>query len=158
MVKMLIESMEKPFEPERPEENIMISGDIFQSKSIAPMLIGQLLDTSFDDPEYLYELKWDGVRCLAYLEDGAVELRNKRNLRVSALYPELMQIHQQIKGRKRCILDGELIVLKDGKTQFFEVLRRALMNDKTKIQLLARRYPQALLPLIFYIMARQLDQ
>lgn len=65
----------------------MISGDIFQSKSIAPMLIGQLLDTSFDDPEYLYELKWDGVRCLAYLEDGAVELRNKRNLRVSALYP-----------------------------------------------------------------------
>lgn len=52
-----------------------------------------------------------------------------------------MQIHQQIKGRKRCILDGELIVLKDGKIQFFEVLRRALMNDKTKIQLLARRYP-----------------
>lgn len=120
----------------------MMETDIFQSKSLTPMLIGQLMNTAFDDPEYLYELKWDGVRCLAYLEeDGAVELRNKRNLRVNALYPELMQIQKQIKGQKRCILDGELVVLKDGKPKFFEIQRRALMTDKTKIQLLASRHP-----------------
>ena len=107
------------------------------------------MNTAFDDPEYLYEMKWDGVRCLAYLEDGAVELRNKRNLRVNAHYPELMQISQNIKRQKRCILDGELIVLKDDKPQFFEVQRRAIISDQTKIQIISSRYPVSFVPFDF---------
>ena len=43
--------------------------DLFDSKNIKPMLIGKEM-APFDDPKYMYELKWDGERCVAYLEIG----------------------------------------------------------------------------------------
>lgn len=112
--------------------------DIFESKNIKPMLIGEVQD-AFDDPDYIYELKLDGVRCLAYLDENGVDLRNKRNMKVSPLYPELMSIHKQVK--KRCILDGELIVVKNGKPDFPEMQRRSLMTNKFRIELAASKLP-----------------
>lgn len=112
--------------------------DIFDSKSLSPMLIGEERE-AFDSPDYTYELKLDGVRCLAYLGDGKAELINKRKLRVSPIYPELKEIYRQVEGR--CILDGELTVLKEGKPEFFEVQRRALMSDPFKIKLAAAQFP-----------------
>jgi len=112
--------------------------DIFETKNIKPMLIGEIQD-AFDSPDYIYELKLDGVRCIAYLDNTGVELRNKRNLRVSPIYPELKEIHKQVK--KRCILDGELIVVKDGKPDFSEMQRRSLMTNKFRIELAASKLP-----------------
>jgi len=72
--------------------------DIWDSKNIKPMLIGEMQD-AFDSPDYIYELKLDGVRGIAYLDsNGTTGLRNKRNLRVSPIYPELSNIHKQIKN------------------------------------------------------------
>lgn len=112
--------------------------DLFDTKNIAPMLIGSE-GPAFDSPDYIYELKLDGVRCLAYLDKDGVELRNKRNLRVSSIYPELSDLHRQIKTR--CILDGELLVMKDGRPFFSEMQRRALMRDPFKIRLAAMKLP-----------------
>lgn len=112
--------------------------DIFEEKNIAPMLIGAD-GAAFDSPDYIHELKLDGVRCLAYLDKSGVELRNKRNLRVAAIYPELAGIHKQVKTR--CILDGELIVMKDGAPIFAEIQRRALMSDPFKTHLAAAKLP-----------------
>ena len=97
--------------------------DIWENKNLKPMLIGA--DSGpFDDPDYLFELKLDGERCLAYLSKDGTELRNKRNMRLLPKFPELSQLHRQVK--KNCILDGELAVIKDGKPNFFEVLRPVL--------------------------------
>ncbi|QWT56051.1 non-homologous end-joining DNA ligase [Christensenella sp. MSJ-20] len=113
--------------------------DLFEQKSIAPMLIGASGE-AFDSPDYIYELKLDGVRCVAYLDPKTgTELRNKRNLNVTAAYPELREIHTQVK--KRCILDGEVLVIKDGKPDFSEMQRRALMGDPFKIRLAADALP-----------------
>ena len=43
------------------------------------MLISQM-QAPFDDADWIYELKLDGCRCVAYLEEGRVVLRNKRNM------------------------------------------------------------------------------
>jgi len=112
--------------------------DIFETKNIKPMLIGEIQD-AFNSPDYIYELKLDGVRCIAYLDNTGTELRNKRNLRVSSIYPELNEIHKQVK--KRCILDGELIVVKDGKPDFNEMQRRSLMTNKFRIELASSKFP-----------------
>lgn len=112
--------------------------DIFESRNIKPMLIGKMQD-AFDSPDYIYELKLDGVRCLAYLDNMGVDLRNKRNLRVSSIYPELQNIHKQVK--KRCILDGELVVNREGKPDFQEMQRRTLMTNKFRIELAASKLP-----------------
>lgn len=93
----------------------------------------------FDDPEYLYELKLDGIRCLAYVERGKVTLRNKRNKDVTSVYPELSEIWRCV--AKRCILDGELVVFTDGKPDFYAVQRRSLMADSFRIRLAAKKNP-----------------
>jgi len=85
--------------------------DIFESKNIKPMLIGEMQE-AFDSLDYIYELKLDGERCIAYLDQDLVtELRNKRNVEMLSKVPELSNIHKQVKNR--CILDGELIVIKN---------------------------------------------
>ena len=112
--------------------------DIFESKGIKPMLIGEMQE-AFNSLDYIYELKLDGLRCIAYLDKNVTELRNKRDIKMLAKVPELSQIHKQVKCR--CILDGELIVIKDGKPDFFEIQRRSLMANTFKIQLAASKLP-----------------
>lgn len=112
--------------------------DLFESKNIKPMLIGEMQE-AFDSPDYIYELKLDGERCIAYLDKDNTELRNKRNVKMLAKVPELSNIHKQIKHR--CVLDGELIVIKDGKPNFFEIQRRSLMSNTFKIQLASAKLP-----------------
>ena len=113
--------------------------DLFDSKNIKPMLIGKEM-APFDDPNYIYELKWDGERCVAYLEPGRPpELRNKRNVRMLSKVPELAVISKQVK--KRCILDGELFILKDSRPDFSLIQRRSLMSDRFKIELDSKHNP-----------------
>ncbi|MDR3665538.1 MAG: RNA ligase family protein, partial [Ignavibacteriaceae bacterium] len=112
--------------------------DLFEGKNIKPMLIGEIQE-AFDNPDYIYELKLDGERCIAYLDKDSTDLRNKRNIKMLAKVPELSNIHKQVNCR--CILDGELIVIKGGKPNFFEIQRRSLMSNSFKIQLASSKLP-----------------
>ncbi|NNU78236.1 RNA ligase family protein [Clostridium estertheticum] len=112
--------------------------DIFENKNIKPMLIGENQE-AFDSPDYIYELKLDGERCIAYLDKDVTELRNKRNMKMLAKVPELSKIHKQVKHR--CILDGELIIIRDGVPDFYEIRRRSLMSNTFKIQLASSKLP-----------------
>ena len=102
------------------------------------MLISELREP-FDDPEFLYELKLDGERCIAYLDRDGTVLQNKRALILNARYPELTQLHRAAK--EKCILDGELAILVDGKPAFSEVQRRSQMTNPFKIELAMRKHP-----------------
>ncbi|MCI8540326.1 MAG: DNA ligase [Erysipelotrichaceae bacterium] len=93
---------------------------------------------AFDDPDYLYELKLDGTRCLAYL-DQDTQLYNKRRFALSYKFPELSQLHTYVK--RRCILDGELYVYQHQRVDFFASQRRSLLNDPFKIRMAAAKFP-----------------
>lgn len=113
--------------------------DLFVEKNIKPMLIG-VESEPFDDPAFIYELKVDGERCIAYLDPSSgTDLRNKRNIRMLPKVPELMRLHENV--RRRCILDGELAVITDGRPDFFAIQRRSLMTNSQKIKLAAKRQP-----------------
>jgi len=111
--------------------------DLFEEKNIKPMLISELTEP-FNDPDWIYELKLDGIRCIAYL-DQVTELRNKRNLSLLPKVPELTNIYKQVS--ERCILDGELVVLKNGVPDFFELQKRALTTNRFKIELSSGNFP-----------------
>lgn len=53
--------------------------------------------------------------------------------------PELTEIHRQVSYR--CIFDGELAVIKDGKPDFYEIQSRSLMSNPLKIELAATKTP-----------------
>ena len=112
--------------------------DIFDNKDIEPMLIGEECEP-FDSADWLYELKLDGERCIAYLSSDSTELRNKRNEKMLPKMPELSNIHTYIKNK--CILDGELSIIKNGQPDFFEIQRRSLMSNPIKIGIASKINP-----------------
>lgn len=114
--------------------------DLFDSRGASPMLIAEQMQ-AFDDPNWIYELKLDGFRCLAYIDRGMVDLRNKRNMRMLLKFPELKDIWENVKGN--CILDGEIVVLVNSVPDFYRLQKRTLLTDKFKIDMEGHRYPAA---------------
>lgn len=112
--------------------------DIFDKRAAEAMLIADQSEP-FDDPNYLFEIKFDGIRCLAYLDKEFTDLRNKRNKELNIHYPELTNLHNYV--NEKCILDGEIISLTNGKPDFYKVQKRALTTDLFKIELSIRNSP-----------------
>ena len=112
--------------------------DLFEGRGASPMLIARQMD-AFDDPEWIFELKMDGFRCLAYISQGTVDLRNKRNMQMLSKFPELSGVHKNIKGNG--IFDGEIVVLVNGVPDFYRLQKRTILTDPFKIDLEASRYP-----------------
>lgn len=111
--------------------------DAFSQHLLSPMLIADE-KPAFNDANYIYELKLDGTRCLAYL-DKDTKLFNKRKLQITNQFPELSQLHTMVKHR--CVLDGELFVYHHEHVDFFASQRRSLMKDPFKIRLAAAQTP-----------------
>ncbi len=76
---------------------------------IEPML-ATLAEHAFSDPNWLFEIKWDGVRALAWIADGAVTLRSRNNIDITKRYPELAALPKVFAARQ-AILDGEIVAL-----------------------------------------------
>lgn len=93
---------------------------------LAPMLPRMGWLPADADGAYAFEFKWDGVRTLAYVEDGAVELRNRNGHAVTHQYPELKAL--QVNGA-RAVLDGEIVALNERGRPDFELLQRRLASD-----------------------------
>ena len=71
-----------------------------------------------DDDGWAYEVKWDGVRVLAFVEGGRARLVSRNGNDVSAAYPELAPLGERL-GRRRVVLDGEVAAFRaDGLSDF----------------------------------------
>jgi bifunctional non-homologous end joining protein LigD len=96
---------------------------------------------AFDDADTLFQVKWDGVRILAYkYPDGQLRLFNRRKNERTQQYPEILQALMALPGGT--LLDGEIVALNEaGKPDFPRVLRRDLLRSIAKIQLQAAHIP-----------------
>ena len=85
-------------------------------EAVKPML-ATLVNEPFDNPEWTYEVKWDGYRSIAYINKGSVELSSRNNKSFTEKYYPLVNAmkHWSINA----VLDGEILVIgKDGKANF----------------------------------------
>src|SRR5437763_11039995 len=74
-------------------------------------------------PAWQYEPKWDGFRCLAFRDGAKVDLMSKAGKPLTRHFPELVKMLQKIHA-KRFVLDGEIVVPRDGELSFDERLLR----------------------------------
>jgi bifunctional non-homologous end joining protein LigD len=88
----------------------------------AAPLLATLAEKPFSDPEWLYELKWDGVRALACVKDGNVTLRSRTGQDITQQYPEMAVLPERVLARQ-AILDGEIVVLDERGRGDFERLQ-----------------------------------
>ncbi len=112
---------------------------LFDERPIRPMLAKT--GEPFDSDDYLFELKWDGLRTLLFKNQGRIELQN-RNLRdVTAGYPELQKLGPSIRGRA-VIMDGETVILNpDGVPDFHQMQNRFGVNDRRRAAVLGKTIP-----------------
>lgn len=80
--------------------------DWFISKKISPPKITRV-DNAFDSKAHMFELMRDGIRCIAYLDEKATDLRSTRNMRLLPLFPELSNLH--LAAMKPCAIDGFIV-------------------------------------------------
>ena len=100
--------------------------------AIHPMLAISV-EKPFDDPEWLYEIKWDGYRAVSFIEDGRVRLVSRNQNDLTGEFPELRDLSKLIKA-KNAILDGEVVALDEhGRASF------SLMQQRTGIRKGGRR-------------------
>lgn len=78
-----------------------------------------------NEDEYAFELKWDGVRAIAYVEHGRLTLRSRNLNNITAQYPELRGLADALAGRQ-VVLDGEIIALDDAGRPSFQLLQNRL--------------------------------
>src|SRR5438309_2230480 len=68
-------------------------------------------------PEWQYEPKWDGFRCLVFRDGGKVELQSKSGQPLTRYFPDLVEAVLAVKAA-RCVLDGEILVPSNGAFSF----------------------------------------
>lgn len=90
--------------------------------AIHPMLATSV-DKPFDSPDWLFEIKWDGYRAIAFIDDGRVRLVSRNQNDLSAQFPELAPLAKFVKAR-RAILDGEIVALDDAGRPSFSLMQQ----------------------------------
>ena len=103
---------------------------------IPPML--SMPGEPFDSSEHLFEIKWDGTRAMAFIENGVVRLMNRRKFDISNRYPDLQVLAAAPPGT---VLDGEIVVFKDGKSDFQLLARRDQARSEFRIRQAAKTLP-----------------
>src|SRR6266404_2591303 len=113
----------RPLIPIRPEELQGAHRSSIPSK-IEPML-ATLSDRPFSDPNWLFEIKWDGVRAMARIENGDLTLRSRNGADITQRYPELASLPEALAARG-AILDGEIVALDAQGHSVFERLQERM--------------------------------
>lgn len=101
--------------------------------------LATVVDRPFSDPDWLFEIKWDGIRALAYIQDKEVELRSRTGRVITAEYPELA-IAPNVLAARSAIVDGEIVALDETGRSDFQRLQNRLGVARPSAEL-RRRVP-----------------
>lgn len=108
------------------------------NKDIKPMLLGEVEEV-FDSKEYLYEVKYDGIRVLVFVSKDKVVVRNRYGIDITVLFPEMRVLCKMVKGN--VIFDGEIIMLDNNKVSFSKLQKRIHLKNKKTIEFLSKTNP-----------------
>ncbi|MEW6418535.1 MAG: non-homologous end-joining DNA ligase [Nitrospirota bacterium] len=106
--------------------------------TIRPMLARS--SSPFNSEKHIFELKWDGTRCIAFVDRKNVRLQNRRLLDITYRYPEFKELSRFLKA-KSAVLDGEVVVLVDGMPKFDKLQQREHIEDINRIEILSGLIP-----------------
>ncbi len=82
-----------------------------------------LTDARFDDPEWIFERKLDGIRCIAVRDGGGVKLWSRNDLSLNDRYPEIAAA-LETEDVKRFAVDGEVVAFEGSQTSFARLAQR----------------------------------
>jgi bifunctional non-homologous end joining protein LigD len=112
----------------------------YLTQEIQPML-SENADRPPKSNDYIYEVKWDGIRALITLEDEQIKIRSRNQNDVTFQFPELL-IGSKAFRATNGLFDAEIVCLDtDGKPVFKRVINRLMSTGETNIQKLSKSNP-----------------
>ena len=112
--------------------------DLWNNRTWTPMLLDEI-DEPFNSKDYLFEIKFDGIRAVIYVSPDEFEIRNRHNVNMTHLYPELKTMQKLV--NKKTILDGEIVSMQNGQPSFSNLQHRSHLKDKNKIKVASINNP-----------------
>jgi bifunctional non-homologous end joining protein LigD len=126
----MIHRMDPPADPDREP----------MPARIAPML-ARAAALPRDDGRWAHEIKWDGVRAIAYSQPGALTLQSRNLNDVTGQYPELGRLNRAL-GSHSAVLDGEIVGFdEEGRPSFAALQHRTQVASAARARRLAARAP-----------------
>jgi bifunctional non-homologous end joining protein LigD len=120
----MIHRMDPPLDPEREP----------MPKQLTPMLATLSTKLPPDEDAWAYEIKWDGVRALAYSESGHLHLESRSLREITPHYPELRALGPEL-GSTDAILDGEIVAFdEEGRPSFERLQSRIHLASESQIR------------------------
>lgn len=95
-----------------------------------------------DDDGWAYEIKWDGMRVVAGIDDGGLHAVSTRGLDVAPRFPELGPLAEGLRGH-RVVLDGEVVAFEAGRADFSRLQHRMHVADPSEARRRAGTVPVA---------------
>jgi len=108
--------------------------------SLTPMLATAGRPPARGLGEWAVEMKWDGVRALAFMENGRLRLGSRTGKDITATYPEVAGMARAI-GHKQALLDGEIVAFTDGHPDFEALQPRMHVSSAAQAVRLAQITP-----------------
>lgn len=105
--------------------------NIWEDRNWRPMLLKEI-KKPFDHSDYIYELKFDGIRAIIFANPNSINIMSRNNKDLTDLYPELQAIKKLVS--KNVIFDGEIIATENGYPSFAKLQKRNLLKSKEKIK------------------------
>ena len=94
-------------------------------------------------PQWQYEPKWDGFRCLVFRDGNSIELQSKSGKPLTRYFPDVVEAVKAL-GAKRFVLDGEIVV-PEGKVFSFDALLQRIHPAASRIKKLSEETPALLI-------------
>ncbi len=94
-------------------------------------------------PEWQYEPKWDGFRCLVFRDGSSIELQSKSGKPLTRYFPDVVEAVKAL-GARHFVLDGEIVV-PDGKVFSFDALLQRIHPAASRIKKLSQETPALLI-------------
>ncbi len=96
-----------------------------------------------EGPQWQYEPKWDGFRCIVFRDGDDVELQSKAGRPLARYFPEMVDAIRHLTPRQ-FVLDGEIVIPIQGKLSFDDLLQR-IHPAASRIQKLSKETPATLI-------------
>src|SRR5437764_6210626 len=102
------------------------------------MLAKRVADLPIDG-EWIFEPKWDGFRALVFRDGDQIEIQSRDEKPLNRYFPDLVdRLRDQLPAR--CVLDGEIVIAKDGRLDF-DALQLRLHPAASRVKLLSQQTP-----------------
>ncbi len=111
----MIHRMDPPADPSREP----------MPEQLVPMLARASTAVPADDAAWSFEIKWDGVRAIAYVQPGRLRLESRNLNEITEAYPEVRGLLRDI-GMREAVFDGEIVAFDASGRPSFELLQRRM--------------------------------